>query len=241
MNVSKYNNKYQIEENGRLLATIQTYRNQHHLKNCYIQFDLHDNEKNNDSAIFHAISDEKKCPLQAMIASSETKKAHFLEAQGFKKVRECHELQVEKDDLIPRKSFQQMKILKANRGDADYLACCELLFEYYQVAHEAINPLTSPLEDFIALIPDEVLYVKNNDEIQHAAFVEDEEIAYVSSIDEKTFVRFALTVVNMLFEVYPSINFEADNTDWATMALKNLFDVENTETFDTWIYESSGN
>lgn len=137
--------------------------------------------------------------------------------------------------------FQERKILKANRGDADYLSCCEMLFEYYKVTHEAINPLTSPLEDFIALIPDDVLYTMNHGEIQHAAFVEDDEIAYVSSIDEKTFARFALTVVNMLFEVYPSIIFEADNTDWVAMTLKNLFNVESTVTFDTWIYESSGN
>ena len=241
MNITKQNNIYQIEESGKILATFKTYRNQHHLRNCYIQFDLNDNENMSDASIFQMIADEKKCPLQAMIASSETQKANFLKGQGFKKVRVCYELEVEKDDLFVTEPFQEMGILKANHGDADYLSCCEMLFEYYKVTHEAINPLTSPLEDFIALIPDDVLYIMNHGEIQHAAFVEDDEIAYVSSINEKTFARFALTVVNILFEVYPSIIFEADNTDWVAMTLKNLFNVESTVTFDTWIYESVGN
>ena len=116
-----------------------------------------------------------------------------------------------------------------------------MLFEYYKVTHEAINPLTSPFEEFIELMPDEVLYAKEHYEIQHAAFVEGDEIAYVSSNNEQTFARFAFTVVNMLFEVYPSIIFEADNTDWVAMTLKNLFNVGSTVTFDTWIYESSRN
>ena len=241
MNDSKQNNRYQIEENGRRLATIKTYRNQYHLRNCYIRFDLNDHEKIIDPSILQSIADEQKCPLQAMIASSETQKANFLKGLGFKKVRVCYELEVEKSDLFVTEPFQEMKILKANRGDADYLSCCEMLFEYYKVTHEAINPLTSPFEEFIELIPDEVFYSKDNDIIQHAAFVEGDEIACVSSNNEQTFARFAFTVVNMLFEVYPSIIFEADNTDWAAMTLKNLFNVASTVTFDTWIYESSGN
>ena len=241
MRITKHKNVYQIEENGRRLATIKTYRNQHHLRNCYIQFDLNDHEKIIDPSILQSIADEQKCPLQAMIASSETQKANFLKAQGFKKVRVCYEVEVEKNDLFVTEPFQEMEILKANRGDADYLSCCEMLFEYYKVTHEAINPLTSPFEEFIELMPDEVLYAKEHYEIQHVAFVESDEIAYVSSNNEQTFERFALTVVNMLFEVYPSIIFEADNTDWVAMTLKNLFNVASTVTFDTWIYESSGN
>lgn len=129
-----------------------------------------------------------------------------------------------------------MTIFKASRGDADYLSCCEMLFKYYKAAHESINPLTSSFEEFIELMPDEVLYTKANDIIQHAAFVESDEIAYVCSIDEKTFARFAFTIVNVLFEMYPSIVFEADNTDWAALTLKNLFNVASTVTLDTWIY-----
>ena len=241
MNITKHKNVYQIEECGKRLATIKTYRNQHHLRNCYIQFDLNGNEKISDASILQTIAVEMKCPLQAMIASSEIQKANFLKGQGFKKVRVCHEVEVEKNDLAAIESFQQMTIFKASRGDADYLACCEMLFKYYKAAHESINPLTSPFEEFIELMPDEVLYTKDNDMIQHAAFVERDEIAYVCSINEKTFERFALTIVNVLFEVYPSINFEADKTDWAAMTLKKLFNVESTVTFDTWIYESSGN
>lgn len=236
MNITKHDNKYQIEECGKILATIKTYRNQYHLRNCYIQFDLNENEKVSDASILQTIADEKKCPLQAMIASSEIQKANFLKEQGFKKVRVCYDLEFEKSDLLSVESFQQMTIFKANRGDANYLSCCEMLFKYYKATHESINPLTSPFEDFIELLPDEVFYAKDNDMIQHAAFVESDEIAYVCSNDEKTFERFALTIVNVLFEVYPTVIFEADNTDWAAMTLKNLFNVTSTVTFDTWIY-----
>lgn len=236
MNITKHQNVYHIEENGKILATFKTYRNQHHLRNCYIQFDLNDDVKISDVAIFQTIANEKKSPLQAMIASSEIQKANFLKGQGFKKVRVCHEVEVEKNDLAAIESFQQMTIFKASRGDADYLSCCEMLFKYYKAAHESINPLTSSFEEFIELMPDEVLYTKANDIIQHAAFVESDEIAYVCSIDEKTFECFAFTIVNVLFEMYPSIVFEADNTDWAALTLKNLFNVASTVTFDTWIY-----
>ena len=85
MNITKHKNVYQIEENGRILARFKTYRNQHHLRNCYIQFDLNDDVKISDAAIFQTIADEKKSPLQAMIASSEIQKANFLKGQGFKK------------------------------------------------------------------------------------------------------------------------------------------------------------
>lgn len=236
MNITKHDNKYQIEECGKILATIMTYRNQHHLKNCYIQFDLNENEKISDASIFQTIANDKKCPLQVMIASSETLKANFLKERGFKKMRVCYDLEFEKSDLLSIEPFQEMEILKASRGDADYLTCCKMLFEYYKATHESINPLTSPFEDFIELLPDEVFYAKDNDMIQHVAFLEGDEIAYVSSIDEKTFARFAFTIVNVLFEMYPSIFFEADNTDWAAMTLKNLFNVASTVTFDTWIY-----
>lgn len=236
MNITKHKNVYQIEENGRILSTFKTYRNQHHLRNCYIQFDLNGNDKISDASIFQKIADEKKCPLQAMIASSEAQKANFLKEKGFKKVRVCYEVEAENNDLVAVESFQQMTIFKASRGDADYISCCKMLFEYYKATHESINPLTSPFEDFIELLPDEVFYAKDNDMIQHVAFLEGDEIAYVSSIDEKTFARFAFTIVNVLFEMYPSIVFEADNNDWAALTLKNLFNVASTVTFDTWIY-----
>ena len=77
MNITKHDNKYQIEECGKILATIKTYRNQHHLRNCYIQFELNENEKISDVSIFQTIANDKKCPLQVMIASSETLKLIF--------------------------------------------------------------------------------------------------------------------------------------------------------------------
>ena len=97
-----------------------------------------------------------------------------------------------------------------------------MLFKYHKDTHETINPLTSTLDAFIKDLPNEVFYAGVNGGIQHAAFVKDNEIAYVSSNDKSTFNSFALTVANQIFATSKLIFFEADNVDWAAMAVKNL-------------------
>lgn len=239
MNITKHKEEYVVEKDGEQLAKIETYRNPYHLSNCYINFDSDSIVGIGDTNIFQIIADEEKRPLQAMLSSLETQKAIFLASQGFKKVRICHEMEAKKKDLLSTLPSQESDISKANRGQDEYKDCCELLFKYYKDTHEPINPLSSTFDVFIELMPAEVFYARGNDDIQHVAFVNDNdnEISYVGSRDEITFDSFALAVVNELFKDNQSIVFEADNVDWAAMVLKNLFLTDSTETFDTWIYK----
>lgn len=237
MNISKHKDEYVVEKDGGQLAKIRTYRNPYHMINCYIDFDADDSVGIGETNIFQIIANEEKSPLQAILSSLETQKAIILASQGFKKVRICHEMDVRKSDLLSALPSRVNKISKAYRGQGEYEGCCGLLFEYYKNTHEAINPLTSTFEAFIKNLPAEVFYAGGIDGIQHVAFVEDHEIAYLGSEDQKTFAGFALALVNELFAANQSIVFEADNVDWAAMAVKNLFLTDSTETFDTWIYK----
>src|SRR5699024_5575086 len=192
MNITKHKEEYVVEKDGEQLAKIKTYRNPYHLSNCYVDFDSDNITGIGETNIFQIIADQEKRPLQAMLSSLDTQKAIFLASQGFKKVRICHEMEVKKKDLISALPSQLSKISKANRGQGEYKNCCELLFKYYKDTHESINPLTSTFDVFIKDMPTEVFYARGNDGIQHVAFVEDNEIAYVSSKDEITFDSFAL-------------------------------------------------
>ncbi|MBG9983238.1 hypothetical protein HZY86_09225 [Aerococcaceae bacterium DSM 111020] len=240
MNITKHKEGYIVEKDGVLLAKIETYRNPYHMSNCYINFDLDSLVRIEDTNIFQLITDEEKSSLQVMLSSLETQKASFLSSQGFKKVRICYEMEVKKKDLKMALSPQQIDISKANWSQSDYKDCCKLMFKYYKDTHEPINPLSCTFDEFIKLMPAEVYFVGSSNDIHHVAFVNDNEIAYVSSRDEISFDRFALAVVNELYKDHQSIVFEADHVDSAAMRLKSLFLTDTTETFDTWIYKKSG-
>lgn len=179
INVTKHKEEYVVEKDGKQLAKVKTYRNLYHLGNCYIDFDLDNMEEMDETNIFQIISDEEKSPLQAILSSSETKKGIFLASHGFIKVRICHGMEVKKKDLLSNLDSEEIKIFKTNLGKDEYNDCCKLLFKYYKDTHEKINPLTANFDAFIQDIPTEVLYAKDNDVIQHVAFVKDNEIAYV--------------------------------------------------------------
>src|SRR5699024_5758007 len=149
----------------------------------------------------------------AMLSSLETQRAIFLASQGFINVSICHVMEVKKTDLLSTLHSQVSVISIAIRGHDAYIDSCALLFKYYSITHEPINPLSSTFDVFIELMPAEVFYARGNDDIQHVAFVNDNEISYVGSRDEITFDSFALAVVNELFKDNQSIVFEADNVD----------------------------
>lgn len=237
VNITKHKEEYVINKDGEQLAKVKTYRNPYHLSNCYVDFDLYSVERIDERNIFKMISEEEKSPLQVMLSSLETQKANFLASQGFIKVRMCHEMEVNKKDLLSGLPSRKSKIFKANRDQSAYNECSNLLFNYYKETHETINPLTATFDTFIKDMTTEVFYAKSNDNIQHVAFIEDNEIAYICSRDEIAFDSFALSVIDELLVANQSIIFEADNVDWAAMRLKNLFQTDSNETFDTWVYK----
>lgn len=234
--ILKEKGTYRIEEEGELLAEIKVYRNAHHLKNCYVDFDREQLEGIVDRFDFQVIADREKSPLQVMLSSNEVQKALFLEERGFKKVRSCSELVVEEKDLKLPLAIKPLSIKRASQAGEIYRECCHLLFHYYKASHETVSPLTDDFETFAASIPTEVFYTMAAKKIQHVAFVEGNELAYVASNDQASFPSFALATVQTLFRANESIFFEADDVDWAATLVKNLFSIQNTETFDTWIF-----
>lgn len=208
--------------------------------------------------LFRYIATAENSPLQVMLSSREKEKAEFLAAHGFKKLRMCYEVSVKQSDLKPevicrsertggtgrtretgrneRTEGECVSIKRAIAGEAAYAACGELLYEYYRATHAPISPLTVSLEQFLEDLPIEVFYSGTDGQVSQAAFVEENEIAYVCSRDMDKFTSFAQNLVDKLFKSYQSIFFEADDVDPAGMALKGLFAVAEQETFDTWVY-----
>jgi len=223
-------------------------------KACQAQHEQHEGEESFD--LFRYIATAENSPLQVMLSSGEKEKAEFLAAHGFNKLRMCYELSVKQSDLKPacqrertggtgrtretgrneRTEGECVSIKRAIAGEAAYAACGELLYEYYRATHAPISPLTVSLEQFLEDLPIEVFYSGTNGQVSQAAFVEENEIAYVCSRDMDKFTAFAQNVVDKLFKRYQSIFFEADDVDPAGMALKGLFAVAEQETFDTWVY-----
>ena len=70
-------------------------------------------------------------------------------------------------------------------------------------------------------------------------FTENNEIAYICSTNSKTCPQFIQSVLLDMFSSFESIFFEADDTDWAAMDLLNQFDVDVTQSFNTYVLDTS--
>ena len=68
-----------------------------------------------------------------------------------------------------------------------------------------------------------------------AAFLENEEIAYLAGFEEKLADVFINDLLIYLFKHYEEIFFEADTTDPLATKLRNKFVEKSDLTFDTYI------
>lgn len=260
--ITTYRNPYHLQncylkfDQAEITAWEKACQAQHEQHEQHEQHAQHEGEESFD--LFRYIATAENSPLQVMLSSGEKEKVEFLAAHGFNKLRMCYELSVKQIDLKPevicrseitggtgrtretgineRTESERVPIKRAIAGEAAYAACGELLYEYYRATHAPISPLTVSLEQFIEDLPLEVFYSSTDGQVSQAAFVEENEIAYVCSRDMDKFIAFAQNVVDKLFNSYQSIFFEADDVDPAGMGLKGLFAVAEQETFDTWVY-----
>lgn len=85
-------------------------------------------------------------------------------------------------------------------------------------------------------LPEDVIYSVQDSEIVSAAFIEENEIAYVCSADEENFGAFARCLVCTMLEKYETVCFESDDCDWAAMLLRSLFKNHEETSFDTYVY-----
>ena len=74
---------------------------------------------------------------------------------------------------------------------------------------------------------------------ENIIFTENNEIAYICSTNSKTCPQFIQSVLLDIFSSFESIFFEADDTDWAAMDLLHQFDVDVTQSFNTYILDTS--
>lgn len=237
MELLKVGEDYFIKETDKFIGSIRTYQNPFHLGRCYLKFDMASKQVLSDLDCFSKISTLEQKPLQVMLSSLDFEKALFLEEEGFKKLRQCYELEVKEDDLLVDLSMGEVEISLADSTNDLYLKCAMLLFDYYKSTHLGVNPLTASFDEFIVALPKTVYFLESENVVLHAAFIENSELAYVCTSDLASFDLFARSVIYELFKIGESISFEADDVDPAAMHLKSLFKNGSDETFDTWVYK----
>lgn len=210
----------------------ETYRNPYHSKNLYLKIKFLSEESFCDNP-FELIKEHFKCPLQVMLYSNEPL-ARELIAYGFRLRRRCFERKVSIKHLLVEPLEQNLSV--CSFGSKEYSDCCELLFAYYKKAHAKISEFTASYADFCEQLPERATYKAFGGEITDCAFIEENEIAYVASVEPKAFSDFAKALVSHMFKKYETICFESDDCDLAAMRLNDLFQKDSKPTYNTYIF-----
>ena len=151
LTLRKENNLYQVEENGQSLGCIEISRNPYHAANCYLKIELNRLEPALGRQLWPKLRVLAGHPLQVMVDASDTAMTHFLSASGFVCKRICYEVNASVDDYIG--GTADVKLFRCEAGQADYEACCQMLYRWHLDTHQAVNPWTAGYEDFCAKLP----------------------------------------------------------------------------------------
>lgn len=226
---------YEILHDQKLLGTISPYQNEFHNTCVYLKIKL--NSFPNFSP-FEKIKKIEDKPLQVMIESSETELIKYLTSNGFECKRHCFCPKFTKTDLKD-KLQSDYPIHYFSSEDSIYQKCCQLLYQHYIEISKPVSPYTADYETFIENIPNDGFYsLDKNKQVNNVIFIENNEIAYVSSINKETCPAFCQSVLKRIFSKYDQTFFEADEeTDWCTMTLLHLFNYDYQESFNTYIYK----
>lgn len=232
------NGLYEVFVNKTSLGTITLSRNSFHAGNLYLQLELSSYDTSLSDDLFKKFWQEQKNEkrFQIMCDSSETEIIDFIESAGFMCKRKCYECEVTETDWKQKSEFP-VEIQQYDETRKEYQKACELLYHQYAIKHEEINPLTVSYGNFIEKLPKQIYVEISENQIQNFAFVEENEIAYVGSVNNETYPAFLASVVKRLFAEYDTIYFEADDTDPEAMQLKELFETEDEESYNTYILE----
>lgn len=225
---------FSVKRDGACVGSVRVFENNFHHKHAHISLDLNEYNAQIGLELFPKLRNELKASLQTLIHSSECRVADFLLASGFARKRRCYEIEATRQAYLGPWSDRELPI--AYRGEAEYDACCKMLYGYYQRTHAAINPLTATLEQFCRILPDRAYYQGNEGQLKHLAFIDENEIAYIATTENASFGEFAAAIVCRILSAYHSVNVESDDCDDAAMTLRSLFlhdDLSN----DTYIYE----
>lgn len=209
---------------------METFINVFHKNHTYIK--INDIEKVK-LADLEELAKER--PIQIGVYSNQNNLIDFLKKAGFTLKRKCYEVEVTKVDLKNPLGTPRLETKLTSKGEKPYEKASELIFKYYQKTHEDVSPLTVGLEKFKENLPEDAFYYEKEGQVLMAAFLENEEIAYLAGFEEKLADEFINDLLIYLFEHYEEIFFEADNTDPLATRLKNKFQSKIDLTFDTYI------
>ena len=213
---------------------MDVYTNQFHSGHLYLRIEEQE-AKSLLPSRFDALIDEHRKPLQAMVPSDATETVRLLREAGFVLKRRCYELDVLSSDLRVPLPARPQRITAKEKGTPMYAVCAAGLYAHYSKTHLSVNPLTASLQAFTKMLPDTAVYLATNGSVDAAAFVEDNEIAYLWVRDDHVFQAFAESLLSTLFSHHDRVLFEADDTDPVAMRLKGMFSETSGPSYDTYV------
>ena len=211
---------------------METYTNNFHSKNLYIKIKDINQIRPED---FDKLIKESGKALQIGLYSNQTDVIAFLKKCGFSLRRITYELEVGKADLKKPLIDEGLKLKKTTKGQKSYHNCLKLLYDYYKKTHQSINPLSVGLEEFARTIPENALYYDENRKLIFAAFLENDEIAYLAGSDLKNPKALIAATLIEAFKTNEKIYFESDNTDPLASMMKDFFKENSEPVYETYV------
>lgn len=228
-------NEYKVFSLGVPIGKIEAYTSPFYAENLYLRLDLTQYDPSLGTELFSVLKSLAGRPLQVMAESENTVLTNFLKAGGFKLKRRCFESEVSAADFIGG-AASGGELFEAGAGSAEYLSCCEFLYDYHKATHRNVNPLTASFDEFRKILPKTVVFSSLESAVSDFAFLEGNEIAYLGSADIGSFRDFAVNLVLSLFEAHRTLVFESDDCDPLAMGLRSLFKNQRDSSFDTYIF-----
>ncbi len=226
-------NTYEILVGDCLAGVAETSCDPFHQQNIYLTLTMETYDPAVAEQVFPLLRAALHKPLQVMLTSGDAEQIGFLRAGGFVCKRRCFEMEVSQQQL--RDPISAGPLQYAVSGSEPYQTCCRLLFEKYRGTHKEINPLTADVVTFCGRLPEQIVYRSRQGAISHYAFLEENEIAYLDTLEKETERSFIGALLTDLFQKYGEITFECDDNDPAAMGLRAFFIEQQQDSFDTYI------
>lgn len=209
---------------------METYTKEFHNKHTYIKINDIEKVKVGDLEDL-----AKERPLQIGIDSDQLAVIDLLKKSGFILKRKCYEVEVTREDLKNPIGTPKLETKLTSKGELAFEKASDLVFKYYKKTHEDVSPLTVGLKEFKEILPEKVFYYEKEGQVLMAAFLENEEIAYLAGFEENLADEFFNDLLIYLFKNHQEIFFEADTTDPLASRLREKFISEAGISYDTYV------
>ncbi len=215
---------------------METFTNKFHNNHTYIKINDIRKVKLDD---LEDLVEER--PLQIGVYSDQLDLIDFIKRAGFILKRKCYEVEATRKDLKNPLVTPRLETKLTSKGELTFKKAIDLLFKYYKKTHEDVSPLTVGLEEFEKNLPEKAFYYEKEGQILMAAFLENEEIAYIVGFEENLADEFINDLLIYLFKNHQEIYFESDNTDPLATRLRDKFIKKSDLSFDTYIKYKQSN